>query len=755
MEQRARAKGGRTSGSSERRLRASRPAAVLMVLGVTLGTALPSGAYERPFSTDRLDLSTTGEPSSRGWASSSSISGTGRFVAFDHSADNLVSGDLNGQTDVFIRDLRSGKTELISATDNGLPAAGLGGIQAPGSTAWGGVDPYLSYDPSISSSGRYVAFSSYALNLVPGDTNVSADIFVFDRRRKSMERVSVASDGAQSEGLLGSFLPSISGNGRFVSFTSGAPNLVEEDTNAYPDVFVHDRKTSETTRVSVRSDGGESSGAPCFVPVPDQTVEDVLEDACATLFGTDWMVSSLSGDGRRVVFDSPAGDLVDNDANQAWDVFVHERKTRKTQLVSVDGRGNAAQIGPLSARFNDPCSRWGSSLTGDGKRAPGGHSISADGRFVVFASNASDLVPNDSSHPRATVCFSGQGGTDIFVRDLKTRRTERVSVESDGRQIFVNEPITTIHGAGGQATTPSISRDGDSVVFFVFCTSCNTTDGTGYWNHPDTGHYRGTMATFHRPTGAVAAGDAIPHDEEDKSFSFWQEYADISADGRYVSLRSNVLGQRASFGGLGGERSFVRWDWGADVGAFDIGGDKTEVGEPPDDRICIDPQICIPPGTAVIADEESLGRSIVPAPADLIGLSVAYRPQFGDLLVIEEVEALPSLAPTAYGTHKAVEQPLIYGLRFGKGERRYEVRASSFDGGTFALFDCSTSQLGPCEKTADLNGGYGTTGHRVAFSLPLDEIGLQQGGKLFDVEAFVGAGTLRGGTAHTLDAIRF
>src|SRR5207249_304351 len=102
---------------------------------------------------------------------------------------------------------------------------------------------------SISSDGRYIAFDSFSSNLVSGDTNDANDVFVYDRQTCQTTRVSVATGGGQSNG--GAFNPSISGDGRFIAFQSEASNLVPNDTNFMDDSFVHDRMTGETTRVSI------------------------------------------------------------------------------------------------------------------------------------------------------------------------------------------------------------------------------------------------------------------------------------------------------------------------------------------------------------------------------------------------------------------------------------------------------------------------------------------------------------------------
>ncbi|MGH2537869.1 MAG: TolB family protein, partial [Candidatus Promineifilaceae bacterium] len=171
-----------------------------------------------------------------------------------------------------------------------------------------------SYYPSISADGRYVAFYSDAWNLVGGDTNGTWDVFVHDRDTGQTSRVSVASDGAQGDNHSGA--PSISADGRYVAFNSVASNLVGGDTNGAYDIFVHDRDTGQTSRVSIASDGAqgnESSGVP-----------------------------AISADGRYVAFYSEASNLVGGDTNGYLDVFVHDRDTGQTSRASVASDGAQA-----------------------------------------------------------------------------------------------------------------------------------------------------------------------------------------------------------------------------------------------------------------------------------------------------------------------------------------------------------------------------------------------------------------------------
>jgi len=154
-----------------------------------------------------------------------------------------------------------------------------------------------SYYPAISADGRYVAFVSYASNLISTDTNGFRDIFVHDRQTGHTSRVSVASDGTQTNN--DSFDVVISADGRYVVFVSYASNLVSDDTNGACDIFIHDRQTGQTSLISVASDGTQGDN--------------------------DSLFHAISADGRYVAFGSEATNLVPGDTNGAWDIFVHDR----------------------------------------------------------------------------------------------------------------------------------------------------------------------------------------------------------------------------------------------------------------------------------------------------------------------------------------------------------------------------------------------------------------------------------------------
>jgi len=310
-----------------------------------------------------------------GFGGLTTISGDGRYVAFDSLATNLVVGDTNGYSDVFVHDRETGETTRVSVASDGTQGNGF------------------SFCPSVSADGRYVAFESNATNLVEGGTNGYENIFVHDRVTELTTLVSVASDGTQGD--YSSVIPSISADGRYVAFFSWATNLVAGDTNGFEDIFVHDRVTGKTTRVSVASDGTQGNSISSS--------------------------PSISADGRYVAFDSVSTNRVVGDTNGSCDIFVHDRVTVETTRVSVASDGTEG---------NDSSGLYM------------GTTISEDGRYVAFYSDASNLVLGDTN-----------GYGDIFVHDRVTGDTTRVSVASDETQ------------GDGDSRCPSISADGRYVAF--------------------------------------------------------------------------------------------------------------------------------------------------------------------------------------------------------------------------------------------------------------------------------------------------
>lgn len=290
-------------------------------------------------------------------AGAASVSADGRFVAFATGL-SLESNDTNGMDDAYVYDTKLGQTVLASQSSGGAIGNGWTDAQV------------------ISANGRYVVFESDSSTLVPGDTNGGMDIFVRDLQSGTTERVSVSSAEAQADSS--SFNPSISGDGRYVIFHSGARNLVSGDTNGEDDVFVRDRLNGTTERVSVSSSGAQSNGGSGTAA---------------------YLQSQISADGRYVVFSSSATNLVPNDTNGRRDAFIRDRQLGLTEIVNV------------------------SSTEVQGNADAGGATVSSDGRFVAFSSAASNLVSSDLN-----------GLSDSFVRDREAGTTVRVSVSSQGAQ---------------------------------------------------------------------------------------------------------------------------------------------------------------------------------------------------------------------------------------------------------------------------------------------------------------------------------
>jgi Tol biopolymer transport system component len=317
------------------------------------------------------------------------ISADGRFVVFYSYASNLVAGDTNGLGDIFVRDRQSGTTIRVSVASDGSEGDGY------------------SYEPAISADGNFVVFQSFASNLVAGDTNSVGDIFVRDLTAETTERVNVAADG--SEGDDNSYNGRISADGRLIVFSSLATNLVAGDTNTYRDVFVRDRQTGMTERVSVASNGSEANNWSVF--------------------------PRISANGRYVVFASPASNLVTGDTNGQYDIFLHDRDVGTTERVSRASDGT--QTNWFSYRAD----------------------VSGDGRLVAFHSAATNLVEDDTNDLE-----------DIFIRDRETGVTERASVASDGIQ------------SDGRSLFPSISSDGRYVSFHSIAGNLVGNDTNAEWD---------------------------------------------------------------------------------------------------------------------------------------------------------------------------------------------------------------------------------------------------------------------------------
>ena len=188
--------------------------------------------------TKRVSVNFEGE-AANGSSHKPCISADGRFIAFESWASDLVDGDNNETSDIFVHDLLTGETTRVSLHSDGTEANNR------------------SLNPCLSADGRFVAFESWASNLVVGDNYGATDVFVHDRLTGETTRVSLHTNGTEGNGASGH--PKITADGRFVAFGSSANNLVDNDNNGLGDIFVHDRYTGETVRVSLSSIGKESN----------------------------------------------------------------------------------------------------------------------------------------------------------------------------------------------------------------------------------------------------------------------------------------------------------------------------------------------------------------------------------------------------------------------------------------------------------------------------------------------------------------
>ena len=344
----------------------------------TLIAAQNTGAYKKIFVRDMLtrqsvlvSISSAGVLSN-GDSVEPSISGDGHLVSFSSNSSALVSGDTNNAQDIFLRNLLTNTTSRVSVA------------------ADGGNGNDFSLQSRLARNGGFLCFGSYASNLVSGDTNATADIFVRDLSTNITERVSVATGGGQANNYSSNC--AISADGRFVTFQSSATNLVAGDTNGKQDIFMRDRQTGQTRLVSVGFAGAQSDDA-SYMP-------------------------SLADDGNRVAFHSSATNLVEGDTNGCMDVFIYDLNTSLMRRVSVSSSGGQ----------------------GDGVSYTA--TISGNGQYVVFESIARNLISGDTNN-----------NNDIFTHNLVTGQTLRASVATSGEQ------------GNNASLKPSISANGKYVVF--------------------------------------------------------------------------------------------------------------------------------------------------------------------------------------------------------------------------------------------------------------------------------------------------
>ncbi len=390
---------------------------------------------------EMVSIASSGDQADGNAQGAPSISADGRYIAFQSNAKSLVPNDRNNDTDIFVRDTLTGFTTLVSISS--------AGIQADGSST----------SPSISADGRYIAFVSDADNLSSNDINYSRDIFVHDRVSRTTRIVSVATGGVRTR--FPKYSPAISANGRYVSFASESEDLVKFDTNDEEDIFVHDLQTGVTERVSVSSSGGQGT----------------FRSGLAEVRGRG--LSKISADGRYIVFESAANNLVASDTDAFLDIYVHDRQTRKTTQVSITSTGGQSR--------------------GADKKSP---SISADGRYVVYESSAEDIYPG------------AKWGSNIFLHDLQSRTTDWISASRTGTY------------ANSSSTAPHISADARYVAFESRASdlvSGDTNNRTDIFVHD-------TLTSITRRVSNGMTGQT-----NDVS-----EAPVLSADGRYVAFESDA-----------------------------------------------------------------------------------------------------------------------------------------------------------------------------------------------------------------------
>ena len=457
--------GGSTTAamSSDGRYIAFASAATNLVAGDTNGVNDIFVHDRQTGTTTRVSVNSSGD-AGNGGSRFPALSGGGRYVAFESGATNLVAGDTNGMRDIFLHDRQTGSTRRVSVSSSGQAANG-----------------HSEY-PSLSADGRFIAFASAASNLVAGDTNGALDVFLRDTQTNTTTRVSVSSAGTQGNGI--SYDAALSGNGRFIAFGSAASNLVANDTNGNEDIFIHDRRTGATTRVSVGRRGRAANG-PSFYP-------------------------AVSATGRFVVFSSVASNLVSGDTNGTVDTFVRDRGIAFTQRVSLNSdavQANRAAVNPA---------------------------VSGNGRFVAFESEATNLVAGDTNgtqdvflHERFPMLSVAKAGTGTGVVT-----TLPVGIYCDGtrvcRKFFASgtsialtatpDAGTTFRGWGGHADCAdgvvTLRIDQRCVARFVPTVTVAATDSTATEARQTTGRFTFTrtgstaraMTVFFQISGTATAG---------------------------------------------------------------------------------------------------------------------------------------------------------------------------------------------------------------------------------------------------------
>lgn len=607
----------------------------------------------------------------------------------------------------------------------------------------------------ISANGRYVAFSSAATNLVPGDHSLGTEVYVHDRFTGRTVLASVSSagviggTGSAVNGPLcsGADQPAISANGRYVAFTSCYQDLDGHPTNPSGDVFVHDFVTGKTTRVDVSDDatGLANWGAadpaisangryvafqsastnlvanPCpgdlvhhelckIIPGVTQIYVRDMSQGITRLVSVGLggnaadgasFYPSISPDGSLVAYTSEADNLTTNDHSlcptnatpSCPNVYVTNLKTGATQLVSVALDGQA------------PPGMGDEGVAGSGWN-PSPQMISANDRYVAFSSWSTGLVPNDQNP-----WLYGDDG--VYVRDLVEQRTERVSVTSTGSNIYPGNSEYAISDSGRYILFNAASACGPSPL------------AGGDW-----------IAVYDVLTGATTFIDRLNEygQQNGCSYSSQSVYPDASGDGSLVTFSSNAANLVP--GDTNGKWDVFVRNWGPDLGVGGLvgSGQLTVAGAPGFATTGL---------LTAASPTNDVNLALTDQGAKLIRASLVYRSQYNDLFARLEVAQMPMFA--------SASPAVLYGLDLTVGSTAYQVRvAKTALGASFGLF---RAEVGGWTRVAPLRGGYGTTGEEVVFALPVADLGAQHGGRLANLSAFAALGGYYAGTLDRIDQI--
>jgi len=648
-------------------------AGLLAAVAVTAGSA--HAAYIRPGLPVRLSVSSSGAQAN-GTSPNTDEHGTamtpdGRFVVFTSKATNLTPDTpkpvLSTDQQIFVRDRLRRTTTRVSILPGSLTDTDPNTV----------CEDFSS--PAISDDGRYVAFDS-ACNFIVDPPKivpiVGGGVYVRDLRAGTTTRITVGAHGEPSSGNA----PTISADGRFVAFESTATDLVSSGCSGDPyaqvncaengvklpdwQIYVRDVVRKTTVLASKSTDGGIGNGAS--------------------------REPSISPDGRYVAFSSVASDLVAGDTNlcnpaeglpSCPDVFLRDLKANHTELISVGLDGQPAN--------ND--SGFGS----EGER----QAISADGRYVAFLSNATNLVPNYASN------------FGIYVRDRKAGRTERVTVDSFGKPM--------------EATDFSMSRDGRYVGVDVL---------TNLGLCPDSNP--GMTGVHDRVTGAL---DLIGWTTYTGAPNDCKQYynvgaAQVSRGGRYVSFATTAT--NLVRGDTNKVCDLFLTDRGSALGAGELARSGALAFAGASAFRTTGVVDAVDPTGEVSAADVDLGL-------DLRAATVAYRAVTADLFVKLELNRMPLYA--------LASPAVVYTVDLAVHGTRYELRiGKTATGPSFALY--RADGLG-WTHVGDVKGGYGTTGEEVVAAVPLAALGAAHGGQVSQVSATSGFGAVATGVIDPIDGL--